>query len=237
MEMAKLAAMLSSGVSLKMALRELDLVEIPDSLRLGLELGAPLIPLLRSLDRQSQNQLRATGELAQALAVPNTTRRLLLWLPFLTLGLTLVTGIISLESLINPLVLVSLIAGSALLLLGNRITGKMLRGFRNHFDISDLQELQLALTAGLNLSQIASRFPRLMMSPQVASLLNLSRKTGARLTSLTESHIEAELSGQLTRKVTELRALSVKLLIPLGLTTLPAFMLFTIPPTLVGLTK
>jgi hypothetical protein len=31
--------------------------------------------------------------------------------------------------------------------------------------------------------------------------------------------------------------LSVKLLIPLGLTTLPAFLLFTIPPILIGITN
>jgi len=236
-QMAKLAAMLSSGVSLKHALEEVNFSEIPKPLRLGMDLGAPLVPLLRSLDSQSQNQVKARGELGQALAVPNSTRRLLLWLPFFTLALTFATGIIQVEALINPLVLAGFLLGTVMLVIGSRISKRMLGGFRNEFDVSALQDFQLALSAGLNASEISSLFPNLLEDPNVAALIHLSRRTGARLIGLTESQIELELSTQLAGKVTELRELSVKLLIPLGLTTLPAFMLFIIPPVLVGLSK
>ncbi len=237
MEMGKLAAMLSAGVSLKSALAELEEIEIPREVRLGIELGAPLVPLLTSLDTQAQNQLRARGELAQALAVPQATRRLLIWLPFLTLGLTILIGIIRPETLLNPLVLACVLFGTLLLWVGNRISGRMLRNFSGEFDVKDLQEFQLSLSAGQNVSQIAKSFPSLLETTEVNRLISLSRKTGARLLNLVESQISLALNQQLSEKISEVRKLSVKLLIPLSLTTLPAFMLFVIPPTLVGLSK
>jgi hypothetical protein len=68
-------------------------------------------------------------------------------------------------------------------------------------------------------------------------LIKVTRRTGAALSELVKSEIENTLKRQLSEKITLLRELSVRLLIPLGLTTLPAFMLFTIPPTMVGLAK
>lgn len=232
-----MAAMLSAGVSLKSAIAELEEVEIPEEIRLGIELGAPLVPLLTSLDTQAQNQLRANGELAQALAVPHATRRLLIWLPFLTLGLTVLSGIIRPEALVNPLVLLCVVFGTLLLWVGNRISGRMLRNFSGEFDVKSLQQFHLALSAGHNVSQIARSFPNLLESSEVRKLIDLSRKTGAKLLKLVESQISLALSQQLSEKISEVRKLSVKLLIPLSLTTLPAFMLFVIPPTLVGLSK
>ena len=76
-----------------------------------------------------------------------------------------------------------------------------------------------------------------MTSPKVARLVSLTNRTGAALSSLVSSEIENGLQAQLSEKIAAARVLSVRLLIPLGLTTLPAFMLFTIPPTLVGLTN
>lgn len=78
MEMAKLAALLQSGVNLKTSLRELGILTIPEKLKLAISLGSPLIPLLKSMNQLEQNQLRASGELEQALAVPRATRRLLI---------------------------------------------------------------------------------------------------------------------------------------------------------------
>jgi hypothetical protein len=73
--MAKLAALLESGVNLKTSLREVGLTEIPDQLRLAISLGAPLVPLLRSMNQLEQSCLRAQAELEQALAVPRAAQR------------------------------------------------------------------------------------------------------------------------------------------------------------------
>ncbi|CAB4563303.1 unannotated protein [freshwater metagenome] len=237
MDLRQLAALLSAGVDLKTALAELQATQLPEELVLGIRLGAPLKTLLISLAQQQESLARAMAELSQALAMPKATRRLLLWLPVVTLALTIFTGISSFSSLVNPLVLVSLLVGSLLLLLGNRISNKMLSGINCEFSISELQKFSIAIAAGMNVGQIANYFPQLLSAEPVARLISLTRRTGAGLVALVESEIENTLHRQLAEKITALRALSVRLLIPLGTTTLPAFMLFTIPPTMVGLTK
>ena len=237
MDLRQLAALLSAGVDLKTALSELKVTDLPEELVLGIRLGAPLKTLLISLSAQEESLDRAIAELNQALAMPRATRRLLLWLPALTLALTVLTGISSLASLINPLVLISLLLGSLLLLLGNRISNRMLSGIDYEFSISELQKFSVAIAAGMNVGQIANHFPNLLSSERVTKLVSLTKRTGAGLTALVESEIENTLQRQLAEKIAALRTLSVRVLIPLGTTTLPAFMLFTIPPTMVGLTK
>lgn len=237
MDFRRLASLLEAGIDLKSSLRELGYTKLPSELELPVQLGAPLKTLLISLAQQQEGTQRAKAELAQALAMPRMTRRLLLWLPGLTLALTLVTGISTLRSLSNPLVLVSLLLGTALLLLGNRISRRMLSAVNDSFSIAELQQFSVAISAGLTTGQIAKLFPNLLQSPAVDSMITLTNRTGASLGQLVRSEIENTLSYQLAEKITLLRELSVRLLIPLGLTTLPAFMLFTIPPTLVGLAK
>jgi tight adherence protein B len=237
MEFRKLASLLQAGIDLKTALAELGYKSVPAELRLATELGAPLKTLLISLADQHESSQRAKAELAQARAMPRMTRRLLLWLPGLTLALTLLTGITTIQSLANPLVLFSLLLGTALLLIGDRISRKMLSEVDDSFSISELQLFSIAISAGLTTGQISKLFPNLLKNAAVESLVNLTARTGAGLQQLVNSEIENTLRLQLSEKITLLRELSVRLLIPLGLTTLPAFMLFTIPPTMVGLAK
>lgn len=237
MQFSKLASLLASGVNLKTSLAELGFRSVPHELSQAIALGAPLENLLNSLGRQQENSRLSQAELVQALAVPRATRQLLLWLPVLTLFLTVLVGIISFDALFNPLVLLSLVMGSGVLLMGNRITSGMIASVSREFDVADLQDFAVALAAGLNLAQIERRFPQLKANPKISELTELSKKTGARLLSLVNAEIEISLSTQLSEKISQLRKLSVRLLIPLGLTTLPAFMLFIIPPTLVGLIK
>ena len=235
--MAHLAALLQSGVNLKTAIKEIGLVDIPPQLRLAISLGSPLIPFLRSMNQQEQNRLRAYGELEQALAVPRATRRLLIWLPIITLFLSLAAGLVSFEALFSPISMACIFAGLALLYLGSRISQKMLREVDFDFSLRDLQDFSIAIASGLSLANVEQLFPHLQSNSTVQRLAKLSQKTGARLSELVASEIEASLSQQLSEKISDLRRLSVRILIPLGLTTLPAFMLFIIPPIVVGITK
>lgn len=237
MQMTQLAALLQSGVNLKTAIKEIGLVDIPPQLGLAISLGSPLIPLLRSMNQQEQNRLRADGELEQALAVPRATRRLLIWLPIITLFLSLAAGLVSIEALFSPISMACIFAGLALLYLGSRISQKMLREVDFDFSLRDLQDFSIAIASGLSLANVEQLLPHLQNNSTVQRLAKLSQKTGARLSELVASEIEASLSQQLSEKISDLRRLSVRILIPLGLTTLPAFMLFIIPPIVVGITK
>ena len=237
MDYRSLSSLLDAGVDLKTSLSELNVRELPGDVELAIELGAPLKTLLISLATQQESASKAKAELAQAMAMPKATKRLLLWLPVLTLALTFLTGISSLDSLTNPLVIVSILLGSALLYLGHRISRRLLLTLNENFDVADLQKFAIAIACGLTTGQIANRFPELLSSPTVSRLVSLTNRTGAALSKLVTSEIENGLQAQLSEKIAAARVLSVRLLIPLGLTTLPAFMLFTIPPTLVGLTN
>lgn len=237
MDYRSLSSLLDAGVDLKNALSVLEIRQLPREVELAIELGAPLKTLLISLSTQQESTTRANAELAQALAMPRATKRLLLWLPLLTLALTFLTGISSLSALINPLVVISILVGSGLLYLGHRVSRRMLQQLNEQFEISDLQTFSIAIATGLTTGQIAQRFPQLLNQPKVERLISLTNRTGAALGKLVESEIENSLQKQLSEKIAIARVLSVRLLIPLGLTTLPAFMLFTIPPTLVGLTN
>ena len=113
----------------------------------------------------------------------------------------------------------------------------MLREVDFDFSLRDLQDFSIAIASGLSLANVEQLFPHLQSNSTVQRLAKLSQKTGARLSELVASEIEASLSQQLSEKISDLRRLSVRILIPLGLTTLPAFMLFIIPPIVVGITK
>lgn len=235
--MAKLAALLESGVNLKTSLREVGLTEIPDQLRLAISLGAPLVPLLRSMNQLEQSCLRAQAELEQALAVPRATRQLLAWLPLITLFLSVAAGLVSIDALLSPISLICVLLGLALLLLGLWLTKRMLHEVEEEFSLRELQDFSIAISSGLTLAKVEKLFPHLPSNSSVNRLTKLSQKTGARLSDLVSSEIESSLSQQLSEKISALRRLSVRILIPLGLTTLPAFMLFIIPPIVVGFTK
>ena len=237
MDLRSLSSLLDAGVNLKGSLQELDIQRLPSEVELAIELGAPLKTLLISLANQQEGTERAKAELAQAMAMPRATKRLLLWLPLLTLVLTLASGISSLSALSNPLVISSILLGSGLLYLGHRISSRLLGSLDSDFQIAQLQKFSIAVATGLTTGQISQRFPELLSHPKVESLVALTNRTGAALGKLVSSEIENSLQRQLSEKIAAARVLSVRLLIPLGLTTLPAFMLFTIPPTLVGLTN
>ena len=237
MQMAKLAALLESGVNLKTSLNEVGLSKIPDQLKLAISLGAPMVPLLRSLNQLEQNRLRAQGELEQALAIPRATRKLLAWLPVVTLLLSLAAGLVSIEALLSPISLACLLVGVGLIFLGLWLTKRMLQQVNGDFSLRELQDFSIAISSGLTLAEIEKLFPDLLRNESVYRLTKLSQKTGARLSGLVASEIESSLSQQLSQKISDLRRLSVRILIPLGLTTLPAFMLFILPPIVVGFTK
>lgn len=233
MRPAELASLLESGVDLKTALAQADGFDLTQ-LRFAIDSGAELVPVLWQLEQQQRNTEQASSQLSQALAVPTATRRLLVWLPALSLVMAQFLGLTSLAAYANPLVLGSLAIGAALLFAGSKISGRQLASAKTEFDVSALQDFLICISAGLNLGQIAQHRPDLLSDERVKNLQQLSLLTGAALLPLTRGAIERSLATQLAEQIEKLQQLSVQILIPLGLTTLPAFLLFTIPPILVG---
>ena len=238
MSAQRLESLLVSGVPLKLALEHSETTALSPLTIEAIRLGAPLNRVLKQLGEIEIELGRAEGELSQALAVPKATRALLMWLPAFALVFSQLIGLSSLSALLNPISLVSIALGTTLILIGRRLSNSML--IEPKIDsgvISALQLFGVAIASGLGLSQILRRYPHLSSEPKVNELVMISKKTGCSLMNLVQSSIQQEIQKSSAALVTELRELSVRLLIPLGLTTLPAFLLFTIPPIFIGITN
>jgi len=238
MTAGRLQSLLSSGLPLRSALEHSGTATLSPLAIEAIKLGSPLRRVLSQLDEIELQQQRALAELNQALAVPKATRALLSWLPAFALVASQLMGLSSLSALVHPVSLIAIALGFGLILLGRKLTGSML--VEPRLDQSAIYSLQLfgvAIASGLGLSQTLRRYPELGSSAAVMELVNVSKTTGCSLSSLVQSTIQLEITNSSAALMTELRELSVKLLIPLGLTTLPAFLLFTIPPIFIGITN
>jgi len=238
MSAGRLQSLLSSGLPLRSALEHSGTATLSPLAIEAIRLGSPLKRVLSQLDEIELQQQRALAELNQALAVPKATRALLSWLPAFALVASQLMGLSSLSALVHPVSLIAIALGFGLILLGRKLTGSML--VEPRLDQSAIYSLQLfgvAIASGLGLGQTLRRYPELGSSAAVMELVNVSKTTGCSLSSLVQSTIQLEITNSSAALMTELRELSVKLLIPLGLTTLPAFLLFTIPPIFIGITN
>jgi tight adherence protein B len=217
---------------------ELGLESISDDLLLlAIEVGAPLVPTLKILEQQLTHSERAAAEIRQAQAVPQATRKLLLWLPAGTVLLSQVAGLETLQGLTEPIGLLALMAAAGLLYAGARITSRMLKRFEVEpaNAVKELIALKICLGAGMGLRDIRRRLGEL--SPAATKLIELSERSGAALGSLIQSEIEALNEKTISDQLTLAKKLSVSLLIPLSATTLPAFLLLTIVPMVIGIAK
>ena len=96
--------------------------------------------------------------------------------------------------------------------------------------------LRIGLSAGEPLEKIRIRLES-YPDGGASQLVEISKRTGARLSFLIDSELEQLNQKLLSTLIEEARKLSVRLLIPLSLTTLPAFLLLTLPPIIIGFTQ
>ena len=236
MRPAALAGLLSAGIPLTRSLQELGQPKLGNLIELAIRVGAPLIPTLHVLERQLQADERIRSEVNQAQTIPRATRTLLLWLPVFTVLLTQLMGLNTLQGLFQPLGLVSLIFALGFLYLGAQISKRMLEKLSTAPKglADDLLALDICLGAGMGLAQIQKEAE---IGVEARKLISLSQSTGASLKPLIDSEIQRLNLQALDQRLENAKKLSVSLLIPLSLTTLPAFLLLTIPPMLIGITK
>lgn len=232
MKPGELGALLEAGVPTKVAIEHLG-GKVPPLTTLAIAAGGELGEVLRQLERQGVSIERSQAEIAQAKALPSATRRLLIWLPPFSLLLALGSGLVALGDLIYPVSLVCLVFGVGLLLLGSLVSKRMVaRADMPQLSVEDLQTARICLSAGMNLRSLARHFPG--SAAALGELIELSKSTGAGLIDLIDARVESRITGELTERLKAARNLQVRLLIPLGLTTLPAFLLFVLPPIAVG---
>ncbi len=180
-------------------------------------------------------------------ASPKSTARLMLLLPLLILGMAEFLGWGVLGSLTQrPIITVSIFLGLALLLISKVITSSLLKRAKpaESFVGFYLLGVALQISGGTNLYLAQSRAKEIYtetfdgLPPQeelvvMEQVADLVEQKGARAIELLRK--QAKLMQEQAQQATELKIekLGVKLMVPLGLGVLPAFVFLAIVPLMV----
>ncbi|MDE2387028.1 MAG: hypothetical protein KGL77_04970 [Actinomycetales bacterium] len=258
---SRYAALLDSGISAREV--DLQLVEpisqLDDEARARLErsvaygrnLGIPLAELLRGMAHNANEFERRQRELRAAFAAPSSTAKIVTGLPLLSIAMAQLAGLNPIKALaFNPLAQISAGFGAVLLALGWFAMRRLIaRATPTDSDPGQLLELfAQSLLAGLparaslaaTKNEIMSDHaePDFGMRTQIAEaerLLEFSLRTGGALRQLVLASAELARSENFARQRMAIDRLSIRLMLPLGLVVLPAFVLVGVVPAAIGM--
>lgn len=210
--------------------------------------GAPLADVLRMLADTLRDAASAADEVRVALAEPAGTARLLLWMPLAGLLLGLGLGFDTVGAVTGtPIGGLCLAAGLGLVVLAKMWTRRLLRSAQPPPGTPGMRAelVAVALAGGASVDRALSL---VASSPgtgihdetgeeRVGAVLALSRAAGVpavellRAAAAQERH-DARVQGRLRAA-----RLSARLLIPLGVCTLPAFLLLGVAPLVLSVLR
>ena len=202
--------------------------------------GAPLADSLRALAAAVRDAQEAADDVRVALAEPAATARLMGWLPLVAVALGVALGFDTFGTLLgNPIGIACLVLGAALILGAQRWTAALVRRARSDARIPglDAELLAIALGGGVSIDRARSLVRAATGADPDAgtdAVLALSRTAGVPAVELLRA--SSALSRHRARVDGRLRAarLSTRLLLPLGVCTLPAFLLLGVAPMLLS---
>ena len=202
--------------------------------------GAPLAETLRGLASALRDAQQTTDDVRIALAEPAGTARLMAWLPLVGVALGVALGFDTLAVLVgSPLGIACLVAGAALIVIAQRWSAALVRRARATAGIPglDAEIFAIALSGGVSIERaqmlVAQTTGATPDSPTDA-VLALSREAGVPAVELLRA--AASLARHRARVEGRVRAarLSTRLLLPLGVCTLPAFLFLGVAPMLLS---
>lgn len=201
--------------------------------------GAPLAESLRGLAGTLRDVQEAADDVRVALAEPAATARLMGWLPLVAVALGLALGFDTIGVLLHqPVGWIALAAGAALIVTAQRWSAALVRRARAESDLPGLgaELLAIALSGGVSIDRALSLVDAAGVTADASTrgLLDLSRSAGVPAVELLRA--SASLARHRARVEGRLRAarLSSRLLLPLGVCTLPAFLLLGVAPMLLS---
>lgn len=216
--------------------------EVAAAWEVATTVGAPLAEVLRSLAESMQDASSAADDVRIALAEPAGTARLLLWMPIAGLLLGFALGFDTVTVLVtNPIGIACLVMGLLLVLCARLWTRRLLRRAKPETQMPGMHAELVAV--GLAGGASIDRSLRLIedsparstaQGERTAQVLALSASAGVpagellRAAAAQERHT-ARVSGRMRAA-----KLSSQLLIPLGVCTLPAFLLLGVAPLILA---
>ena len=234
MEFDHLAGLLRAGLAPATAIERLGLrgEEHFELIEFALATGAGLTETAELLSSIGDIEEQTKAEIAQSQQIPQSTKQLMLWLPWVGLGIAELAGLGAVESILSPAGLVLAAAAICLSYLGSRASDRMIKRTKALMGEPDQRAMRLAivLESGVSLTDAL----RSCGFSRDDELIRFAIETGVSLRALVQVQIRTELLKWRTQCLNLSRALSVRLMLPLGLTTLPAFLLLTVAPILLG---
>ncbi len=207
--------------------------------------GAPLAEVLRMISETLADAASAADEVRVALAEPAATARLLLWMPLVGLVLGFALGFDTLGIIVGtPAGGACVVVGLLLVLVARLWTGRLLVRARPRSGTPGIRPelVAVALSGGASVDRalrlVAESGSSARDDPddeeRVRVVLELSRSAGVPAAELLRA--SAAQRGHAARVDGRLRAvrLSTRLLIPLGVCTLPSFLLLGVAPLLLS---
>lgn len=204
--------------------------------------GAPLADVLRSLAETMRDTASAADDVRIALAEPAGTARLLLWMPLAGLLLGFALGFDTLGVLIgNPLGTVCLVAGLVLVLCARLWTRRLLRRAQPDPGSPGMHAelVAVGLAGGASIPRslrIVEDGPARdrLETARTTAVLELSRAAGVPAGELLRAAAAQDRHDARVRGRMRAARLSSQLLIPLGVCTLPAFLLLGVAPLILS---
>lgn len=216
------------------------------------EAGAPLAPTLLELSNSVRDLAQSEREVAVALASPVATARLVLALPAVGLLFGMLLGFNTLGTLFTtPTGWACIVIGAGLLVAASRWNRRMVRSAqpRDSTPGLELDLLAIAVAGGGALDRaraaVSGALTRYLGTSQVENagvetVLELSRRAGVPAAALLRSEAVETRRAARADVAERAQALSVRLMIPLGVCVLPAFMILSVVPlviTVIGSTS
>jgi tight adherence protein B len=214
--------------------------EVAAAWTIATTVGAPLADSLRAIAGALRDAEEASDDARVALAEPAGTAKLMGWLPLVAIALGVALGFDTAATLAtSPIGLACLVGGVALIVAANRWTAALVRRAAPAPGIPglDAELLAVALSGGVSVDrarEVVGRARGAVAHPSVDEVLRLSQRAGVPAAELLKA--TAALARHRARIDGRLRAarLSSRLLLPLGVCTLPAFLLLGVAPMLLS---
>ena len=249
--LASFNALLSAGMSLQDAERISGVLGLAGDTRkhfnffrkVAIESGAATGPAMTRLQHLVVTESEVAARVRQAMASPKATARLVHWLPAAALVLGQLAGLESVSVFFrSPLVLIALVAGACLLLVANIWSARILKAADIETEnVFELDAIAICLKAGLNITQAkeivqlaaSSAYRREIEKPidfEVSKAQGLADSAGIAIADLLLARADEIRREANYKKFESVEKLSVKLLWPLGIFVLPAFVLIAVLP-------
>ena len=204
--------------------------------------GAPLADVLRMLADSLQDAASAADDVRVALAEPAGTARLLLWMPLAGLLLGFALGFDTLTVIFtNPIGGACIVAGFVLVLAARGWTRRLLRRAQPAPGTPGMRAelVAVALSGGASIDRSLRLVADSTASDRgeqerTRAVLDLSRAAGVPAGELLRASAAQERHAARVHGKLAAARLSTRLLIPLGVCTLPAFLLLGVAPLLLS---